>query len=247
MKHLFFLAILIPASLFSQEKFEVPKKDKRHNIIEHENITISYFNPFGQAAWVAYELTKEEINGSISSEKKKITADPKFEKATSSVKDYKGSDMLMGHIAPIKDMSFSEQSLNECFYITNITPMKAGFVNGVWTNIEELIRYWAKEYGSVYIVSGPVLTDPPYKTIGKNKISVPKHFYKVVMTGDKSQALGFVVSNRNTTTGLYSLAKSVNEVEELTGIDFFPSMNDEAEESVESKYDKHQWIWEIPK
>ena len=92
-----------------------------------------------------------------------------------------------------------------------------------------------------------MLTDGPYKTIGENKVSVPKNFYKVVLKydGDNSKAIGFVLENENSDRDIESFALSVDEVEKITGIDFFPLLEDTIEENVERKEDTSDWTFRI--
>lgn len=231
------------STLISQEKFEHPAPIERQKVVHHKHYSLSFNIPYGLASWVAYDLKASDLQKNVEIDGK-ITQDPKLPGATAEYKDYKKSDFEAGHLVPPRDMAFSEEALNETFYITNIAAQKPGFSGGVWKTLEGLVRYWAASYDSVYVITGPVLTEAPFQTIGKNKVSVPKTYYKVIMSSDRSKAVGFLISNRNSVSTLASFAVPVDKVEEITNIDFFPMMEDEKEEKVESEFNKEDWIWE---
>ncbi len=238
--------ICIILTLNAQEKFEHPTHNKRRHLVHHKHYSLSFDKPYGMPAWVAYELTAEEAKGTLELKKVKLVSDPKLPKATATKKDYKKSNYAPGLLATPFDMAFSEEALSETQYITNACPFKPFFNNGLWYNLGELVRYWAQEYGGVYVITGPVLTEAPFPTIGKNKVSVPKTLYKVVMDKDKTKAVGFIMANRNSVSSLSSFAVGIDKVEKLTEIDFFSQLDDEKEEKLEYTFNKEDWIWEIP-
>ncbi|WP_083771526.1 DNA/RNA non-specific endonuclease [Sediminispirochaeta smaragdinae] len=52
---------------------------------------------------------------------------------------------------------------------------------GIWKTLEEWVRDEATAERAVCVVTGPILTDGPYQTIGGNGVSVPKRYYKVLL------------------------------------------------------------------
>ena len=101
-----------------------------------------------------------------------------------------------------------------------------------------------KEEGKIYIVCGPILYDQRHRTIGKkHKITVPEAFFKVVLCADSNppKAIGFIYKNASGNHPLDSYVNTVDEVERITGIDFFPALPDEIEEKVEAEYDLKLW------
>ena len=61
--------------------------------------------------------------------------------------------------------------------MSNIVPQKPAFNKYVWKTIEKLIREWAKEGNTLYIVAGPVLADAPF---GYLRPEQGKHTYPVL-------------------------------------------------------------------
>lgn len=105
------------------------------------------------------------------------------------------------------------------------------------------MRKWAQAKGEIYVVTGPVLTDGPYKKIGQNEVSIPKRFYKVILDYKEPElkAIGFIIPNQRCPETLGCFAYSVREVEEVIHIDLFHNLPDEIEDSLETKFDISLW------
>jgi endonuclease G len=129
------------------------------------------------------------------------------------------------------------------FYMSNMSPQVGDFNRGIWSKLEATVRNFADTEGAVYVVTGPVLTDGPYKTIGKNKVSVPNAYYKVVLDYQEPEykAIGFVLPNEGSKKDLQTFTTSIDEVEELTGLDFFHRLKDTEENELEASFDVSQW------
>lgn len=98
---------------------------------------------------------------------------------------------------------------------------------------------WAKKFGSVTVVTGPLLMDNAYGTIGRNKVVVPDAFFKAVLAGE--QCIAFVMYNKPRNENLQKCAMSVDQLEELSGIDFFPELKDRVEVQIEAGYNLKYW------
>ena len=115
--------------------------------------------------------------------------------------------------------------MRESFYLSNICPQKPKLNRGIWKDLEEQCRLWALDNGSLLIVTGPVITGD-MKRLGKNRVAIPKAFYKVLCYKDNS---------------LKSMAIPIDSVEKATGIDFFPSIPDDQENEMEAAVDWSRW------
>ena len=103
-------------------------------------------------------------------------------------------------------------------------------------------RRWAKKYGDVYIVCGPVLLNREHETIGANKVVVPEAFFKVILClQGRPKAIGLVVRNNEGKKKRDQFINTVDDVERITGYDFFPALPDSIEEMVESHSDIKMW------
>ncbi len=227
-----------------QEKLELPAAKPREQIVEHENYTLSFIEGYELASWVAYELTAEEASGTLEY-KEKYTEDPLVSTGSATYKDYKKSGYIPGQLAPVDDMRFSEKAVMESFYMSNVAPHKLAFNKYTWKRINDMIREWAKESGSLLIACGPVLADAPFPTFGPSKVSIPTRYYKVVLDMQGKRGMGFVVKNSMSSGSMLPFAMSIDEVEKITQIDFFHSLNDDIENEIESRFDAKAWNFEI--
>ncbi|MFN5416877.1 MAG: DNA/RNA non-specific endonuclease [Flavobacteriia bacterium] len=222
-------------SVFSQEKaLEIPHYGKHDTITEHTAYFVSYNSKYRQANWVAYQLTKTECEKSVE-RSNKFLADPKLQNSNNAA-DYKKSGYDRGHLAPAADMSFSEITMKESFYFSNMSPQTPSFNRGIWKKLEEQTRDWALEYDSLYITVGPVLNDSLCK-IGPHQLAVPQYYYKVILDLDKNhqKAIAFLMENENSKSPLKTFVVSIDVLEKLTEIDFFPLVEDKIEEELEEK------------
>ena len=108
--------------------------------------------------------------------------------------------------------------------------------------MEQQCRSWAKEYGDIYIVCGPIFYKGKHKTIGSNKVAVPDAFFKVVLCMQGTpKAIGFVYKNVEGNRPKDSYVNTVDEVERITGFDFFPALPDRVENKVEAARNWNDW------
>ncbi len=126
--------------------------------------------------------------------------------------------------------------------MSNVSPQTNAFNAGVWNRLEQKTRYWATKYKGIFVVTGGVLK-PNLKTIGREKVSVPKEFYKIILdyTEPEIKAIAFLVPHRDSNKALYSFVTSIDAIEKLTSIDFFPNLPDEIENKLEAKSSYKQW------
>ena len=231
------------------------------NVQDHEHRAYEYYSlcyreSYEQAEWSAYCLTDGHLvkNASRSDD---FRADPKISTGSATPDDYKKTGYDRGHLSPAADFAFDKTAMSETFYMTNMSPQAGSFNRGIWKDLESTVRDWAKKFGRVYVVSGPILEKNAgsYKSIGANKVSVPEYYYKVILAplyedeNDKNTpddakniaAIGFIFPNQKCTDTIFNYAVTVAEVEKRTGIDFFYELEDTAEKAAESDFDKSIW------
>ena len=221
---------------------ELPKPIDGEQIIEHTGYILSYNEEAEQPSYVSYELTREEVYGALD-RADNFREDKSVKSGSATLSDYKGSGYDRGHLAPAADFKWSEEAMSDTFYLSNMSPQVPAFNRGIWGDLETIVRQIAVDNEKIYVVTGPVLTDGPYKTIGKNKVAVPNQYYKVILdyTDPDIKAIGFVLPNSDKTEKIESYVMSVDDVEEITGLDFFYQLPDDEEEVIESNVDITKW------
>lgn len=239
---------------FCQTYRENPKRDRmlpstteKDQIVKHTYYTLSYSEADEQALWVAYMLTRSRTKGNVS-RTDFFSADESVETGSASYEDYRSSGYTRGHLYPAADARWNVTAMEETFLMSNISPQLKDFNEGVWSKLEGKMRHWANVYDTIYIVTGPVLKATKEgakmtKQIGKNRVSVPKYFYKAVYCPREQQAIGFLVPHEKSEASLQSFVVSIDQLEEFTGIDFFPELEDTIEQRIESSKDIRRWRW----
>jgi len=246
-KYLSFFTIVL---LFSCTATKESKKESREitkeeevivdssDVVFHKAYSLKYNEEHEQAEWVRYTLTKDHLLMEQVARSNKFKADSLVKTGSATPDDYKHSGYDRGHLAPAADMSWSKVTMEESFFMSNMSPQLPSFNRGVWKRLESKVRDWAKKYDTLYVVTGPVLQDS-LKTIGKNKVSVPDYFYKalLVYTTNDKKAIGFILPNAKSSVPIDSFAVTVDSVESVTGINFFSTLPDSIEDILESKAD----------
>jgi endonuclease G len=156
--------------------------------------------------------------------------------------DYTKSGYDRGHLCPAADMGFNPVAMEESFLMSNISPQAPDFNRGIWKELETTVREWAKKEHRLIVVTGPVFKDNK-GTIGQENILVPGYFYKVVydLTG-QPRMIAFVLPNAKSDRPLTDFAVSADEVEKLTGLDFFSQLPDDEENKLEATVQLSGWF-----
>ena len=218
-----------------------PKKaqDKEYPIITYSAYEVMYNPEYKIPRWVRYELLATETDGVWSRKGLKFTPDPSVSFTQADDYDYRGSGWSRGHMAPAADFKWSRTAMIESFYFTNCCPQNLELNSGQWSTLEKKVRDWANRYGSLTVYTGPIVLDNAYGTIGYNKVVVPDAFFKAILAGE--QSIAFVMYNHNNNENLQKCAMSVDDLEALTGIDFFAELDDDFENRVEATYNLRNW------
>lgn len=229
------------ASKINWKEFDFYPTSTTGQVINHNYYTLSYHEEHEQAEWVAYEL-KPGRHANRDLKRPYFIEDPKVKTQSADWRNYRNSGYDKGHLCPAGDMKFSVKAYNETFYTSNISPQNPEFNAGLWNRLEQKVRYWADKYDGLYVVTGGVL-GPNLKTIGQEDVSVPDYFYKVLLdvSNDNPRMIAFLVPHKNSDRPLYEFVVSVDELEELTGIDFFHQLPDDIENKIEKNTDYKSW------
>ncbi len=216
-------------------------------VVRHAGFTLSYNETWEQADWVAYILNASELAGEWSSRNDNFRSDPLVASGSANDDDYRGSGYDRGHLAPFADFAWRAEYADETFFYSNVSPQASQFNQGVWRELEELVREWAVRAGRLYVVTGPVTTDKPKGYIGReNRVAIPRAFYKVVLDLEdpEQKGMGFLIPNAISFRPLTDYAVSIDSVEAVTGIDFYPRlMPDDLEASIEATVNPDLWIF----
>jgi len=222
-------------------EYAVTNPSLSQEIVHYTGMTVSFNPDMHVPNWVAYELTADEASGTEPRAKNFMTDPDVYGCATPA--DYRNTGFDRGHMAPAADMKWSSQAMQESFYMTNIAPQDNKLNRGAWGKLEEKCRQRARRDSAIIIISGPVLTDPIEMHIGDTGVAVPARFFKVILSpyATPPTAIGFIMPNGSVPGGIQTCAVTVDEVEAVTGHDFFNALPDDIENQVESQVNFNRW------
>ena len=225
--------------------YEIPAKltDRPEQIIRRKGYTTSYNSKTKTPNWVAWHLTKQHTKGSVMRMGMLFTEDTAVDAPRATDKDYYNSRYDRGHMCPAGDCKWDRDAMQESFLFTNICPQNHGLNKYEWNDLEILCRDWARKYGSVDIVCGPLYDGiGEQKMIGRNRVWVPEKFFKVVLCRQGSpKAIGFIYNNEGRKQPMKEAVRNVDEIETFTGIDFFPALDDKIENRIEAQSNLEDW------
>lgn len=216
--------------------------DSSNEFLFKEGFIVAYNEQHKQPASVSYILTSQMVNSKKAERTNYFVEDTMVTTVSASVTDYWGSGYDRGHLAPAADMRWSEAAMYESFMFSNISPQIPAFNRGIWRKLENKVRKWATLNDSLYIVTGPVLNTIG-TTIGDNQVGVPLYFFKVILdiSYPSFKGIGFILPNEKSNENIFNFAVSIDSVENLINYDFFPQLDSESIEYIESHLDKKQW------
>lgn len=214
---------------------------QKEQVIHHTGYTVSYNSDWRLPNWVGYELTRQEVQGTAK-RSNRFTTDPLVDGPMATNQDYTRSGYDKGHMAPAADMKWGNTVMKESFYFSNICPQHPELNRRRWKDLEDKIRDWSVADSAIVIICGPIVNKAP-QTIGKNQVTIPQHFFKVILSPYSSspKAIGFIFSNKRSVAPLQDYVVSVDSIENLTGLDFFASLPDSLEDSIEAHSNAEQW------
>lgn len=239
----------VTISAFSQSKNKItltdalPSSNKKLEFIDHIYYKLGYDNSHKQAQWVGYLLTKTMVQNVSYKRNDDFREDNSVSKGSATLMDYFKSGYDRGHLCPSGDMTWSYEAMDMTFLLSNISPQEPDFNRGIWKYLEDRVRDWAVRNDSIIVITGPILSGIT-KRIGKNKVSVPKKFFKIIidMSPPTIKAIGFVMPNESFLGETFKYSVTIDEVERLTGLNFFPQYEaDSTIKNLEEKINISDW------
>jgi len=227
--------------------------------IEHSAMLLEYSEQHEQAKWVAHIITPDIIDGNVF-RTNDFREDPLITTGSATEVDYflkylqpdstykyDGFGYDRGHLAPSADFRWSRQALSESYFYSNMSPQLPDFNREGWAELEGLLRRYIVDHPEtqLYVLTGPLLNDNlPVIERSVNKVSIPREYFKVVLDLKTGDAIGFLMPNATISKPLSEYAKSIDEIEALTGFDFFSLIDQQ--EAIESHVHLDNWFSDLP-
>ena len=249
-------------ALFEIVKLKVSKPEQ---ILKRIGYTTSYNHDTKCPNWVAWHLTAEHTDGPFSRKgvpyysdygnvyglgnvtpetcKNGYFVDMEANEPRQQLSDWTNEyNMSHGHMCPAGDNKWDKAAMNQSFLLTNMCPQDGKLNGGGWKKLEEKCRLWANQYGDIYIVAGPIFHEPISRTLGNGRIAVPDAFFKVILCmHGNPKAIGFLYKNDSSSQSMKDNVYSVDDIENISGFDFFHFLPDNIENSIESVSNINKW------
>lgn len=237
-----------PVVALSTYGLEIPVVDDPEFLLvcEEGRYTLWYDTIYRQARWAAHVLTRSDVESENAKRRNNFTVCPAARSkgwAYARDRDYTNTGYDRGHLVPSADRVTSQAENDATFRLSNIAPQTARLNRVVWNNLEAEVRRMAGRLDTLWIVTGGELK-PGLERIGTSGIGVPESFFKVLLARSEGRfmAVAFVIPNAEKIAGTFwDYAVTVDEAEELLGIDFFPILPDDLEQRVEAHFQPEQW------
>ncbi|MGB0555331.1 MAG: DNA/RNA non-specific endonuclease [Alphaproteobacteria bacterium] len=249
-------------------KFPRVRYKRDEHLLIHKDFIINYDDDLRMPRWVAYKLTKADVDADLV-RKSCFRRDPRIkeDRKTAFCEDYEEPIYDRGHMAPNSDFERSLEAMLNTYMFTNMAPQYAGFNQGVWVELEKLVRKWTKKRGQIYIITGAIfdkdgdgkrdsdhLTNRMVSNDGLARVAIATHFYKILVEdkGDgKFDAISFIlkhdedrVSGNPARQELKDGLSAIDEIEAITQYNFFPTWEKAASQAIiQLESSKRSTLW----
>lgn len=172
---------------------------------------------------------------------------------------YGYNGMSRGHMLASATRLATWMTNAQTFYATNMMPQNSPFNSGSWATLESKERLWAGSgrNDTLWVVTGATFKSSETFSNNGNRVAVPSNCWKVMLrirsgsgskqlsecTADELKAIGFYYANAQSANSVSNrdAARSVKEIEQLTGFEFFRNLPEEIADQVKGSYDPSLW------
>lgn len=210
-------------------------------LVRYDAFDVHFNSQRGIANCAVYELISNELNGTTERSNEfmqdfGVTGCPM-------PSDYVSCGMDRGHLVPAADLKWNEDAMRQSFLMTNVCPMHKALNEGGWSKLEEKVREWVARDSALLVFTGPVFSKGD-TTLAGGRVTVPGAYYKVIMAPCVSprRAIAFIYPNGHSGGRLQKYAVSIDEVENKTDLDFFPTLPMSEQERLENRVNLEAWI-----
>lgn len=262
-KIVFILFVLCSIYAYGQDNFHkvelltyggLPVSDNPNtkiNTLYNNSYIVGYSDNMKNPVWVAYRLgnmkkayteaniTKWERTRGF---KVDVRTDAKVKHG-----DYTSSGYDRGHMAPNSAMmvQYGQMAQMETYFMSNICPQTPELNRGIWQKLEAKVRTEIsqddtknKEIHDVFVLTGPIFEDSPVAKL-ESGVPIPSSFYKILVYGkgygSTLKAVAFKFPQKPTSDSFLDYVTTVDEIESLTGLNFFSNLSIRKQKNLESK------------
>ncbi len=207
-----------------------------NHLIARSIYTLSYNTETKSADWVAYEINSGSIGIASSLSREPLTDD--YVADTLEETDFlagEGTGLVRAQYVPLVGFAATPY-WREVNYLTNVVARSSSLSQGAWYGLDWAIRNLVNREDSVFVLTGPVfnLNEEPVQLPIDKQHRVPDAFFKIILTQDGRSAAFLLQQNSPVHMHHCEQMSNVSEIEDLTGLDFFPELSRPLEPTLQS-------------
>lgn len=215
-------------------------------LMEKPQYSMSYSRDNGGPNWVSWHLDTSWLGSTPRQDD--FRADTTLPSGWYRVQatDYSGSGFDRGHMCPSADRTVTVTANSATFLMTNMIPQLPANNQGVWANLESYGRTLVSQGNELYIISGG---QGLQHFIANGHVAVPAQTWKVIIvlpvgSNDVSRVttstrtIAVVMPNSGSIGSDWRAYRvSVDQVEAITGFDFFSNVSSGIQAVIEGRVD----------
>jgi endonuclease G len=225
----------------------IPRSNCEYTMLENIATLVAYDETRKNPAWVAYYLPGPTMYTGHKRIRKFSVDERTCAKVSHS--DYTHSGYSRGHMAPSYNIfsRYGREAQKQTYLMSNVCPQLQWLNGGPWNELESRIartENWARQRCGLWIITGPVYEGDVEKL--PSGVEIPDAFFKIVLDIDEEAGNIYVLSflmthGKKHNKPLREYLVSVDNIELLTGLDFFHALEDDVEDSLEAAIPTSLW------
>ncbi len=202
----------------------------------------AYSNIYKTPVWVAYKISGSAPY-SYNRRKGRFLLDSRVTLPVRH-KDYTNSGFSRGHMAPAYGIHtrYGKDAGRETFFMTNIVPQYQSLNGGIWKKIEiKVANTYSLDREDIWVITGPIFGKSPNHM--KSGVSIPIAYFKILVDDDDNvpDIMSYLIPHNRNLESSAAYLTSADKIEELTGLDFFPFLDDSLERDLEERTPQFEW------
>lgn len=209
--------------------------------------------------WVAFRFDGDTRGRTVGRSDEPFADDPSLSSSLHIGSNGFSREYNRGHLCASADRLYNREANVQTFYMSNMSPQLASFNQAYWVTLENLVQNLGRDASfsdTLYVVKGGTIRDDQIKgyvarSNGK-QVAVPKYYYMALLKVKNGvyssiafwmehKEYGYDYQHQAPLSEIRKTAVTVNDLEQKTGIDFFPNLPDAAEEMIENQKVESAW------
>jgi len=230
----------------------LPRSDELDDeiiVLLNEGFVVGYSDIRMDPLWVYYRVCSADFSTAVGGKPWKSDCRTKTQVTTD---DYKWTGYDRGHMAPNSAIAHcyndeTDEAQRQTFLMSNVCPQLHAMNDGPWGDIEDWVRGNMGKFGELWVIAGPIFDDSngyqylekdaEHASLSQKPVEIPEKFYKIIVdeVAECVRVLAFIVPQEATYgEPIEIFLRSVDEIEETSGLDFLWELQDDLEEMLET-------------